>query len=181
MNFVILTKQTAMSSVQIFTSIKKVTFAYKQRLAEISDTDFQLSPQNNDWSSSEVYQHIFDLSALSLDELDNCIAGRGKKVRTHLVTYLILFFGRFPPAIKFKVPRHLESRVKKVTKDEASVMIDDFLLKLQPYSKKLEQASPNIKTPHPRLGFLNAKQWLRFIEIHLRHHFEQLNHIDKSF
>jgi glycosyltransferase involved in cell wall biosynthesis len=30
-------------------------------------------------------------------------------------------------------------------------------------------------------GYLNAKQWLRFIEIHLNHHLKQLNRIENSF
>jgi len=28
---------------------------------------------------------------------------------------------------------------------------------------------------------MNARQWLRFIEIHLKHHIKQLKRIEKSF
>jgi hypothetical protein len=170
-----------MSAAQVFTSIQKVTFAYKQKLAQVPEHHFQQSPERGGWSYSEVFNHIFDLSALSLNELDKCLSGRGKKKRTHWVTRLILFFGRLPPGIKFKVPKLLAPRVKKVTKDEASDMINTFLIQLQPFGKTIEQANARIKTPHPRLGFLNAHQWLRFIEIHLKHHLKQLNRIDKRF
>jgi hypothetical protein len=170
-----------MSSVPVFTSIHKVTFAYKQRLAQIPDEHFQRNPRNGGWSYSEVYQHIFDLSLLSLYELDKCISGHGKQKSTHWISRLILFFGRFPPLMKLKVPAALGSRVTKISKEEASDMINKFLVQLQPYGKTMELANPLMKTPHPRLGFLNARQWLRFIEIHLKHHLKQLKRIDKSF
>jgi hypothetical protein len=170
-----------MSVAQVFTSIQKITFAYKQRLAQVPEQNFGQSPPKGGWSYSEVYQHIFDLSVLTLGELDKCLAGEGKKKNTHWITILILFFGQFPPIMQLKVPKALAPRVKKITKEEASEMINTFLVKLQPYGKRLEQTPTSMKTPHPRLGFLNAKQWLRFIEIHLKHHLKQLNRIDKSF
>jgi hypothetical protein len=170
-----------MSAAQLFTSIQKVTFAYKQKLAQIPDENFEQSPRIGGWSYSEVYNHIFDLSVLSLNELNKCLSGQGQNKKTHWITRLILFFGRFPPAMKLKVPKKLASRVTKITKEEASDMINKFLVQMQPLGKTLEQANLLIKTPHPRLGFLNATQWLRFIEIHLKHHLKQLNRIDKSF
>jgi len=46
---------------------------------------------------------------------------------------------------------------------------------------KVKNANPKIKTKHPVIGYLNAKQWLRFIEIHLNHHLKQLKRIENSF
>jgi hypothetical protein len=174
-------KTIPMNTERVFCSIHKVTFTYKQKLAEISDSNFERSPDQGGWCYSEVYNHIFDLSVLSLKELDNCLDGQGKKKNTHSITKLILFFGAFPPAIRFKVPKHLASRVKKVSKEEASSMIMDFMLQLQPYGTRLAKADKELKTLHPKLGYLNAEQWLRFIEIHLKHHLMQLKRIDKSF
>jgi hypothetical protein len=170
-----------MNTERVFTSIQKVTFTYKQKLAEISDHNFERHPDKGGWCYSEVYDHIFDLSLLSLGELEQCLSGRGKNKATHWFTNLILFFGSFPPAIRFKVPKHLASRVKKISKEEASSRIMDFMLQLQPYGNRLAKADKNLKTPHPRLGYLNAEQWLRFIEIHLKHHLMQLKRIDRSF
>jgi hypothetical protein len=45
----------------------------------------------------------------------------------------------------------------------------------------MDRAQANVKTPHPKLGYLNANQWLRFIEIHLKHHYQQLKRVEKSF
>jgi hypothetical protein len=170
-----------MSTVAVFTSIHKISFSYKQKLANIPSENFQQDPGSGGWSYSEVYNHIFDLSILSLHELEKCLSGKGKKRSTPLITKLILFFGALPPAIRFKVPNLLASRVKKCSKAEAETMITEFLVQLQPFGNKLEKANADIKTPHPKLGFLNGSQWLRFIEIHLKHHLKQLKRIDRSF
>jgi hypothetical protein len=170
-----------MNTAQVFSSIQQVVQTYKLRLVAIDDLKFQQQKEDGSWSYSEVYQHIFDLSILSLAALDKCLSGEGESKKTHWVPRLILFFGRFPPAMKFKVPETLAPRVRKITREQASNMIDTFLEQLEPYGKKVALADPDVKTPHPRLGYFNAAQWLRFIEIHLKHHLKQLNRIDKSF
>lgn len=170
-----------MNTVKIISSIQQVVQNYKSRLASIDDSKFQQSREDGSWSYSEVYQHIFDLSILSLTELDKCLSGDGKSRKTHWIARLILYFGRFPPAMKFKVPKPLAPRVKKISSAQASGMIDKFLKQLEPYGTKIVLSNPDVKTAHPRLGYLNATQWLRFIEIHLKHHLKQLDRIDKSF
>lgn len=170
-----------MNTEHVFSSIQKITFTYKQRLAEISDGNFMRSPDKGGWCYSEVYNHIFDMSLLSLKELEGCLNGQGKKRGTHWFTKLILFFGSFPPMIRFKVPKHLAPRVKKISKEEASDMMMNFMLSLQPFGNQISRADKNLKTVHPRLGYLNAEEWLRFMEIHLKHHLKQLKRIDKSF
>ena len=170
-----------MSTAALTTSIHQVSAAYRHKLEQAEEQRFQVSPPSGGWSYSEVYSHIFDLSLLSLQQLDKCLNGNGEAGETALITKLILFFGRFPPAMKFKVPKSLESRVKKISKAEAERLINEFLKELGTYTPRIEHANPNSKAPHPRLGFLNASQWLRFIEIHLKHHLKQLERIDKRF
>ncbi len=170
-----------MNTAKVFSSIQQVVQTYKSRLESINDSKFQQRNEDGSWSYSEVYQHIFDLSILSLMELDKCLSGDGKSRKTHWISRLILYFGRFPPAMKFKVPKSLAPRVKKISRAQALAMIDTFLNQLKPYETKVSQANANVKTRHPRLGFFNAAQWLRFTEIHLKHHLKQLDRIDKSF
>jgi hypothetical protein len=168
-----------MSTAALFQSIHQVTEAYQRKLEQANEAHFQLSPPTGAWSYSEVYSHIFDLSLLSLKQLEKCLTENGRPKKTPFITKLILFFGRFPPVIKFKVPKSLESRVKKISKGEAESLMGEFLKELETYKQRIEHADPSSKAAHPRLGFLNAAQWLRFIEIHLKHHLKQLERIDK--
>lgn len=169
-----------MSNSSVFSSIQTICSTYKDKLEHLPDAQFQTTPPIGGWSYSEVYDHIFDVSLLSLIPMEEAINGNGEKKETAFIVKLILFFGMFPPAKKFKVPKRFESRVKKINKTEARAWIDKFLQQLVIDYATIEKADPAIKTLHPRLGYLNANQWLRVIEIHLNHHLKQLKRIEKS-
>jgi len=170
-----------MQNTQLFSSIHNLTEAYRTRLSTIDDAQFQLTPSIGSWSYSEVYSHIFDSSILSVQAMENCLEGQGKKHSTAFIVKVILFLGSLPPGRKYKVPKKLEARVKKITKMEAEELIRRFIQQLEPDYKRMGKARSDIKVPHPRLGYLNARQWLRFIEIHLKHHLKQLKRIENSF
>ncbi|MHA4894068.1 DinB family protein [Pedobacter sp. PWIIR3] len=170
-----------MSIEKDYQNVKNVVEAYQQKLALISDEQWQLTPPTGGWSYSEVYFHIFDSSILTLDTLADAAQGNGKVVRTPFIPKLILFFGALPPGKKFTAPNKLADRVKKISRDKTSILINQFLSQLETEIPKLQRASKSVKTKHPRLGYFNAFQWLRFAYIHLNHHLKQLKRIEKSF
>ena len=169
-----------MNTAKVYQSITKIVEAYKVKLSDRTEEDFITTPPQGGWSYSEVYSHIFDASLLSLIALNNCIKGEGDVKPTHFAVKMILFFGSFPPNKKYKVPNRLLERVKKINLMAAHQFITDFELQLVKTLPNIDGANPKIKTKHPRLGYLNAKQWLMFIEIHLNHHLKQLNRIENS-
>ena len=164
-----------------FYSLQRVIEAYRSKLHVLPETRFAQTPPIGGWSASEVYDHIFDASLLSLKALNECLEGRGANRPTPFLTKVILFFGSFPPGVKFKTPKILDGRVKVISKTEAAELIRQFTEELELMRVKIARANPNVKSKHPRLGYLNARQWLRFIGIHLRHHLKQLNRVEKSF
>ncbi|KIO74572.1 hypothetical protein TH53_25665 [Pedobacter lusitanus] len=170
-----------MRNSSVYSSLKKIVAAYNATLQEIPEDQFQLTPPIGGWSYSEVYSHIFDLSLLSLGEIEKCIQGEGKIKPTAFVVKMILFLGSFPPKAKYKVPKALQGREQKITKAAAADFIEKFLEQLNIVYSQLHLADSAIKTRHPRLGYLNARQWFRFTEIHLNHHLKQLKRIEKSF
>ena len=170
-----------MKTTKVLESIARIVDAYKVKLASVADEEFMLSPSIGGWSYSEVYSHIFDASLLSLMALQKCLNGEGLAEKTHFAAKVILFFGMLPPGKRYKVPKKLMDRAKKIDPIAAQQFIADFELQLAKAVSQIEMANPALKVAHPRLGFLNAKQWLRFIEIHLNHHLKQLARIEKSF
>ena len=170
-----------MNSAKVYQSITKIVSAYKARLDTMDEAVFNETPPIGGWSYSEVYAHIFDASLLSLIALNKTIKGDGEEKPTHFVVKLILFFGGLPPGKKYKVPKRLAERVKKISKLAAQQFIVDFELQLLKAYPNIDKANPKMKAKHPRMGYLNAKQWLRFIEVHLNHHLKQLGRIEKSF
>lgn len=170
-----------MNAAKIKVSLHQIVAAYKAKLSSYPNEIFQLTPPINGWSYSEVYSHIFDASLLSLIALVNSASGKGENKPTHFIVKLILLLGSLPPAKKYKVPKRLIERVKKISKTEAMDFILEFEKALENAYPLIATANKTLKTKHPRLGYLNAKQWLRFIEIHLKHHLKQLERIEKSF
>lgn len=170
-----------MNTGKVNRSLHQIVDAYKAKLSSYSDDVFQNTPPINGWSYSEVYSHIFDSSLLSLIALENSARDKGEDQPTHFAVKLILFFGSFPPAKKYKVPNRLVDRVKKISKTEAMDFILEFEEALDKAYPLISNSDKRSKTKHPRLGYLNASQWLRFIEIHLKHHLKQLVRIEKSF
>ncbi|MCZ4242956.1 DinB family protein [Pedobacter punctiformis] len=170
-----------MNTAKVNSSISKVIAAYQDKLSVYSDEVFQIIPPINGWSYSEVYSHIFDSSLLSVMALQHCVDNKGEDKPTAFAVKVILFLGFLPPAKKYKVPKKLMDRVKKISKAEALDLIHQFEKDLQAVYGSVANAKEQSKIKHPRLGYLNAKQWFRFIEIHLKHHLKQLNRIEKSF
>jgi len=160
-------------------AIQKSMNAYRSTLNKMSESLFSKTPPSGGWSYSEVYSHIFDSNLLSLMAIRNCIKGEGKDKITPFTARVILFFGRFPPG-KYKVPKRLAERVKKIPIPEAVQLIADMETQLSHIESTIRQASARQKIAHPRLGYLNAMQWLRFIDIHMRHHLKQLKRIEKD-
>lgn len=170
-----------MGNTAVFHALKDICTNYSRILERLPTEHFSTTPPIGGWSYSEVYSHIFDASLLSLIPLEDCIKGMGKRRPTAFIVKVILFFGSLPPAIKYKVPEKLATRVKKISKEEAADFISRFSKQLEADFSDIDKANNSIKNKHPRLGYLNASQWLRFIEIHLKHHLKQLKRIEKSF
>ncbi|MEJ7556758.1 MAG: DinB family protein [Pedobacter sp.] len=161
--------------------VLRIVKEYKRKLEEIDTEKWQATPPIQGWSYSEVYYHIFDASLLSLLQLNDSAEGKGKVEPTAFAVQFILFLGMLPPGKKFKAPKQLLERLKKVSKAEVLQMIGSFLNQLELAYPKIKSADLSIKAAHPKMGYLNAAHWLRFIGVHLNHHLKQLNRIDKSF
>jgi len=170
-----------MQTPQLIRSVSKIAASYQAKLTTVTEEEFMQTPPIGGWSYSEVYAHIFDSSLLSLLALEKCLNGDGVKARTLFAAKVILFFGMLPPGKRYKVPKRLVHRAKKIDKNVAQQFIDDFNTELSKAIAQIGTADPTVKVAHPRLGFLNATQWLRFIEIHLKHHVKQVKRIERSF
>ncbi len=162
-------------------SLTKAVDEYDNLLKHVSEEMFSKSPADGGWSYSETFSHIFQANLGSLIAAEKCILGTGiySKQPTHWKVRLILFLGMLPPG-KFKAPERIASMVKLLTKEEAANLIVKFKKRLADIKIRVDKADKYQKIKHPRLGLLNARQWIRFIEIHTRHHVKQLGRIERK-
>lgn len=163
-------------------NIENLLQTYRQRLDEIPDELFNVTPPGGGWSYAEVYSHIMRSTSGSLVAAEKCSNGTGE---THtkpigILGRLILLFG-YLPGIKFKAPASIAALTANVSKEEARNLIIKAKKRLDDIVPHIEDASAFCKIKHPRFGMLNATQWLTFTGIHLKHHIKQLNRINKKF
>jgi hypothetical protein len=67
----------------------------------------------------------------------------------------------------------------KISKEDAKNLLIKCRKRVDETAPLIQQSSPGSRYKHARLGMLNAKQWFKFIRIHLYHHLNQLNRIKK--
>jgi len=162
-------------------SIKDAIATYLAWLKEMEEEDFTKSPPDGGWSYSEVYCHVIQVNVRSILAVERCIYAKGPRSASgpNLMARLILYMGRFPP-IKIKAHQKVSSIVKTLSKEEARNDMLVFCNKLQDLLPKLMKVPQHQRTRHARLGMLNCEEWLKFIDIHTRHHLKQLERIRKS-
>jgi hypothetical protein len=157
---------------------------YRAQLDTIPDEQFTESPRGGGWSYAEVYSHILQATLGSFIGLersanDNCPP---TKKGLNFVGKLVMFTGSFPP-VRMKVPQAVAARmpVSKISKEEAKNLLVKCRKRIDDIMPVLKDSPPDSRYKHPRLGMLNAKQWFKFIRIHLQHHIKQLGRIEKKF
>ena len=170
-----------MSLAKEYKLLNQVLDNYRSQLDIIPDEEFDVTPKNGGWSYAEVYSHIMQATLMSFIAIDRCGAGnKATKGGLNFWGRYVMLFHRFPPA-KTKVPDKVSTKmpVTKISKEEAK----NLIIKCR---KRIEDAFPGIldvplknRSKHPRLGMLNAAQWLKFIRIHLQHHLKQLSRISR--
>lgn len=166
---------------QTYRSIEKNVAIYQALLNQVDEEHFQRSPAEGVWSYAEVFSHIFRSNMTCIKVIEQCAKREAVELEKEasVPIKLVLFFKRFPPGMKFKVPKKLEYMVEKITRDQAFQLLSEFNEALPLALEQALKASDNQRQKHPRMGMLNAKEWFEFIDVHTRHHRRQLGRIKK--
>ena len=173
-----------MNTTKEHTLIDEALNSYRNWLDVIPDEQFDLTPPMGGWSYAEVYSHLLRANLGCGIAIDRCIhktCQTGKKGLS-FIGVMILGFASFPP-FRVKAPGNVENTfpATKITKEEAKNLIVKCRKQLDKLYPDMDKALPNYRMQHPRMGMLNAPEWLKFIRIHSLHHLKQLDRIKNSF
>jgi hypothetical protein len=160
--------------------ISKLLDFYEQYLKTVKEETFLTSPQQGIWSYSEIYSHVLWVIASSLVAIEQSL-NKTSPIKSNPADWrvrLILFLGILPGS-NLKAPEIAAANVKKISKEEALNKIFSIRKRLDTICREFKKFDPNYKVKHPRLGWLNAKQWLRFIVVHTKHHIKQISRLEK--
>jgi hypothetical protein len=155
---------------------------YREQLDTIPDELFTETPPGGGWSFAEVYSHILQATLSSSIALERCTHGSCPPTKEGLNWQgrFLLLFARFP---KVDAPTVVNEKLPatKITKEDAKNMIIKCRKRVETTAPLIDSSSAVSRYKHPRLGMLNARQWFRFIRIHLQHHLKQLDRIRNKF
>lgn len=160
--------------------IKNLLDFYEHYLKTVNEETFLYSPAPGVWSFSEIYSHVFWVIRSSAIAIEQCL-NKTAPIKTFKADWrarLVLFLG-FLPGNNLKVPEIAASNVKKISKEEALNQIIIARKKLEEIYPEFKKFDENYKVKHPRLGWLGAKLWLKFIFVHTKHHTKQIARLEK--
>lgn len=161
-------------------AIETTLNVYREQLDIIPDELFAETPPGGGWSSAEVYSHVMQCILNSAIAIERCAHGNCPPTTKGLSMEgrFLMLFGSFPP-VPIKMLDIMN--VEKISKEDARNLIIKCRKRIETVAPLIAKASPNVRYKHPRLGMLNARQWLKFTRVHLPHHLKQLERNKRKF
>ncbi|MDA8017856.1 MAG: DinB family protein [Thermoanaerobaculia bacterium] len=141
-------------------------------LLELMDDPQTLSKRDDAisrWSVGEQLEHIAKVDGKIFEAIEALLAdpseGTGTPVR---LARVLLLLGRFPRG-RGKSPKALVAT--GIDLGQVRSMLEQRRDSWRVFGPRLpEVVASRARAPHPSLGDFNALQWLRFAQIHIRHH-----------
>lgn len=138
----------------------------------------QLEPEG--WTLGQLYRHVLDSTHLYyLQQVDHCVgkATHQQEGKTDLGT-LVFAANQLsevsiyvPPTPQY-VPDQPAGRAELIATLEETGMLVGLLL------HRIGEAQPKGKQQHPRLGYLDATEWLQLVAMHWRYYLGEKSRLD---
>lgn len=148
-------------------------------LPKFSLGQLQLRPDGDSWSLGQVYLHLIKDSNWFLEQITVALEDNQNRHKPATVEgRALLEWGSFAD-VRIK-GNETDSKYLRQPMSVAELQVG--LLKLKQNTNELWETMKRIpvggKSEHPGLGFLSAKEWVRFMEMHLRHHLRQKERLE---
>lgn len=127
-----------------------------------------------------MYEHLLKIAhEMQLKAIETCGSDAeltaGEKTFPGKIVFLI---GRMPP-VKIRLPqRPGKTPATQPDLQQIKLQLMALIPRVKEVEKRLDAIPVSRKVAHPALGYLNAKEWFAFIEMHFRHHLRQKKRID---
>lgn len=164
--------------------IKESVERYLEKLSAIDSAKWIAKPANEGWSFAQMYDHLISAHyGMFARMIKGCASqaygqeggemnGDGEK---------IFAYNSLPP-IDIKVPQGFNAKQPEgIDLAAAKDQLEKLLSELDAVRILVEGATKTYKIKHPIIGLLNAQQWYNMCDMHWRHHFRQLQKLEKEF
>ncbi len=162
--------------------IEKLTHHYLDELHPLSMEQLKLQSNEDEWSLGQLYLHLIKTALfMQIGNIEKCQSQSADAVDTvgekTEAGAAIFSLGGFPP-VRIKVPASPQYTPEQpASKQQIIDGMQTVLQRMKEIEPLLADISPKCTALHPRLGELNAKEWFALIEMHYRHHLQQLERL----
>ncbi len=141
-----------------------------------TDDEWQRAPTGK-WTPAQIVEHLaigIDGSARKFDERRDRppMTRRPRRLIERIASVSILGLGWYPQG--FKAPKGTVPAAG-ITRAEAEAHFREGIVRWEALERDLLPRRPgDLFLRHPRLGDLTMPEWVRFHEVHARHHAKQI-------
>jgi hypothetical protein len=157
---------------------KNTLNVWTKELKNYEFTSLQTKPSRVSWSLGQLYIHLIEETNYYIEQVKMCLTNNDDELGELTTDAKAMFLNNDFPDEKIEgalthnlipQPESKEQLVKGLVNLKDGVDAMQLLF---------EKTSHRGKTRHPGLGYFNAEDWLRFAEMHLRHHLRQKKRVD---
>lgn len=137
--------------------------------------------EKDSWSLGQVYIHILDDTNYYIEQIELCLTHNENQLEEMTEFAINLFFKAEFTEQKIKGdPSAGQSMPQPGSKENLINQMMSLKNRLNLIWLEVIKSENVGKTKHPGLGYFNAQDWLKFSEIHMRHHLLQKRRIDDA-
>lgn len=138
-----------------------------------------LKPSPSSWSVGQVYMHLIENTDWFFEQIRTCISCNDNEHEEATDAGKQMLLDNSFPDMQLVGPTENDFTPqppgKKIIFDE----LNRQKMEAMNLAEQIKTTTFQGKTKHPGLNYFNANEWLRFAEMHLRHHLRQKNRIDE--
>lgn len=167
-------------------AVKKFTKTSQEWLDELEKLDAKsitLKPSENQWCMAELYDHVMRVAhTYQIPNLHKCINAGVTKGYAKNYKGLVIFDLNYLPSTKMRLesfPPKIATGFTPIIKPKHDLVREfkTFIEEVKNLEPVLETSDSSKKNKHPFFGWINATDWFRLIDIHIRHHLKQRERI----
>ncbi len=163
-----------------FDYLEKQRFAILKKAESLHSQQFELSPGEGRWSMAEVLAHIIKAEALSLKYMERMYSRIDDVPNAGIlssVKFQLLKWGLNLP-MKYKAPAMADTTGAVSGLDELEREWERIRNRLKRLIETCdEDCLKKAIYKHPRAGYLNLRQAVVFMSLHIQHHEGQINEL----
>lgn len=174
-----------MKTIESLQHFEQLLNTYLDELTGFSMEQLTWQPSENEWSLGQLYLHLIHSALfMQIRSIEDCMSPNAEAVRSieeKTEAGKAIFAQGALPSVRIHVPPSPEYTPSQPRDKEQIVEgLNAVLHRMKEIEPKLDQAPLKNTAMHPRFGALHAKDWFMLVEMHYRHHLQQLDRLKKG-